>query len=78
TGFEMSGDGVVKVTKGDINTIVSSFENTGGVYITEGNLNANKSSFTSDVNIAKGDLKALGNLLEEKRDESGERVKDKN
>ncbi|MBZ7992519.1 autotransporter outer membrane beta-barrel domain-containing protein [Campylobacter sp. RM9333] len=78
TGFEMSGDGVVKVTKGDINTIVSSFENTGGVYITEGNLNANNSSFTSDVNIAKGDLKALGNLLEEKRDESGERVKDKN
>lgn len=78
TGFEMSGDGVVKVTKGDINTIVSSFENTGGIYITEGNLNANNSSFTSDVNIAKGDLKALGNLLEEKRDESGERVKDKN
>lgn len=71
TGFEMKGTGVVRVAKGDINTIVSSFENTGGVYITEGNLNANNTEFASDVNIAKGDLNALGNLLTDKADKSG-------
>lgn len=71
TGFEMKGTGAVKVAKGDINTIVSSFENTGGVYITEGNLNANNTEFASDVNIAKGDLNALGNLLTDKADKSG-------
>lgn len=71
TGFYMEGAGAVKVAKGDINTIVSSFENTGGVYITEGNLNANNTEFASDVNIAKGDLNALGNLLTDKADKSG-------
>lgn len=77
TGFGMRGAGAVKVAKGDINVIASDFDNTGGIYIAEGSLNANNSDFRTDVNIAKGDLKALGNMLQAKKDEQGNRIKDK-
>lgn len=77
-GFEMEGTGAVRVAKGDINVVASDFDNTGGIHITEGNLNANNSAFATDVNIAKGDLKALGNLLQAKEDEQGNDKKDEN